>query len=267
MNKKLNRKTLKRLDTLQTSFWEIITLIRERKNLFMSALIPTAMLVGGLFAYNYYQNSESEELRDELFKIVINNKKVDSKKQALEKEIANLENKLGGLKKSPKLATLKTEISNKRASLTEVKLKLNKELDQYENFFNEHKDSLEGKQSGLIRARYFIDDGSIESLQKAKVILKSILSGPVSKSFYNDQVRRLYIAILEDEKDYKEALNEIDKLLMFIADKNKPEVLLMKVRILKCIGDEEGILNAIALLREKYSSSLEVKKALAIHLL
>lgn len=213
------------------------------------ALLGLGMLVNSYFDSQALERKESFSSIDLIF-----NKELDvaaDQKEAVEKKLEVLNKK-----------TTKTEDDNKKIKTLESEIKgivanHTNSSKKYLEYYNSHKDTAEGWASGL---KYLATQKEVSTDQK-KSILKSIIEKSKTNSFYQTYGRFLLLGVLENTKEYDEALKVGDELISYGSDELKAQTLLSKGRILLKKNDLDQAITLFESILKDFKDTPEATQA------
>ena len=247
----------------------ILAFIREQKVLLLLITIPILTVMIGLLSWHITHHFGSTKRQDEL--AVIDDKRnlvLENHQKAMEflkSELQKLEGTFDTATTAKK-ASLKEKIDTTEPDLTEVGK-------QYEEFFQAHRQTQEGRVAGVQAAQIYIKQ---ESHQKALAIFAQIFTGDHTLGlFYDIYIRPVYAGLLEEMKMHEQALNETENILNVIRDLKgmnsiagsiEPDLLFAKARLGAALNNPTAVSGAVDQLVGKYPSHEETRLALTIQL-
>ncbi len=240
-NQPAAEKSLKKIrptDKLQAYLVKFLSELLVNKTVILS--IIGVVVVGGLGLW-YYQNNQQTKQMARASALAAIDEKFHKENEAAEK--LNEKNKPEGEDKAKPI----------KASHTES-------LKEYQDFFAANEKFPEAATAGIKAASILLKDNKLD---EAKTILSKVMNHPSQQVVYKVFARLTLIEILEEEKKYDEALQEIEKVLGLAADDTKASVTLTKARIQWLKGNKDEAKATCALLIEKFASAPEAQKARA----
>ena len=263
---------LKRPDYFQTKGINYLNWLQERRSLVISLLVVIACVIGGVFIAYEYQEDQTEKRISEVYEIdeQFNDEElvVSQQRESIFQEIESLEANKKTLEEKDKktsedeksIKELAASIEQSIAKLKEIKPDHKYSLEKYLAFYRNNISYPEGWRAGIIVSKNYIDN---KDFAKAKEILSEVLQTASQNIFYQIQVRSMYIAVLEELSDYKEALAQVDIMDKSASDDLKPRILLLKARIFSQDGNKAEAIKVVDQILLEYKSSQEFPKARA----
>ena len=157
-------------------------------------------------------------------------------------------------KQSASAVKQKEIVSKMRA----IKADHGESLKQYAVFAETYQDYPEGWIAALRTASAQVDRKEFDAAAK---LLKRVLEKSRGNNFFQVQAGLSYVAVLEEQKDLKSALSEIDQLTRVVDSKAQASLLLIKGRLQFADGDEDGARKTLGTILEKHAGSMEAEKA------
>lgn len=247
----------------------ILAFIREQKALILFITIPILTVVIGLLSWHVTHHFGSTKRQDAL--AVIDDKRSLALKnhqkamEFLQSELQKLEATFDTATTAKK-ASLQEKINTTQPDFTEVGK-------QYEEFFQAHSQTQEGRVAGVQAAQIFMQQ---ESYPKALEIFSQIFTGDHTLGlFYDIYIRPVYAGLLEEMEMHEQALSETEKILAVIHDLKgmnsiassiEPDLLFSKARLGAALKDSAAVSGAVDQLVGKYPSHEETRLALTIQM-
>jgi hypothetical protein len=279
INNKQQQKELKQPDQFQQEAYKFSDWLVKNKQIVKRTLIPIAILVVGFIGYSEFSKYQADGRRAELAKVDI---AYNSEMEVAQKLRTKVQEELSDLSQKKLLAetsekiknttkkkntakvdtkALATKIEAAEKKLADIKATHTESKAQYLKFFSANKNNAQGWRAGVRFVQI-----SLEGKKIAPVVpvLKEILSQAKGISFYQVQIRMLYVSVLEEQAKYVDALAELSQLTK-LADKDlQPQVLLTKGRIQILQNNKTEAYVTFKGLIAKHASSREAGKAKTI---
>ena len=176
------------------------------------------------------KNTEKTEKTEKTDKKV-DKAELESKKQALEKQISDLKPDHKGV------------------------------MEEYLKFFEKHSSSPEGRRAAVSAISILIQE---EDFARASEIAQKVTSQAKNSHFYGFQLRNLYISLLEQQKKFPEALEAAKTLIQEASDENIASALLTQGRIELLSGNKKAAFITLGKVVNEHNSSKEAEKAKAL---
>lgn len=279
VSEKKRLQQLRQPDEFQKRAFRLVDWGLGHKRQLLLLLLPVLLISIAGISWRYVQNQQGEKRRAELQKIDAKfNKALEEVAAAHEKiqnNIEEIESKISGsanttdpADKTPAVALSETE----RAALLKQRVELeakaqslkpdhSQTLDAYKAFYQKNSTNPEGWRAGLAVITGLVQ---AEKFAEAAKLAQELIERAAGVDFYQQQVRSLYISLLEEQGQFAAALSETAKLLSSADEETKPKALLMKGRLELLSGKKEQGLATLDQLVNSHNSSQEAQKAKAI---
>jgi len=130
-------------------------------------------------------------------------------------------------------------------------------------FARKYPDKEEGWTAGLRAASIMLEKDTPE-FEPATKEIAAVVEKSTASPFHQVLARSMYLAVLEDAKNYDEAMKQATALLGIVNDDFKPQVLLGKARIELAKNSKEDAKATLNSIIEKHAASQEASMARAM---
>ena len=186
-------------------------------------VLPIIVLTVGILLGRSYLKAQKDNRLAEIATI-------DSTYELEEKELATrrqqLQQEIDQLTKNKTPASDK--INDLRAKLDTLKADHHEVFEQYRSFFHDNRQTAEGWAAAVRAVGIALAD---KKYRDAQQLLAELLLQVTENDFYRDQVRLLYIRVLEQLGETDQALTEIGNSYPQLPDRFKAQLLLIKGRL------------------------------------
>lgn len=261
MTDKITEKQLKRPDAFQTFFFHAFNWFKSQQKNVVLTLIPVLALILAVGAWQYYSYSQRDQRRIQLAEI---ERTFSKEEKAPNKKKSDINAEIRKLEKAAKDAGKEADkalIEAKQKEMEKIVPDHKESLAQFTAFFHSNEKTPEGWRAGMAAVEIL---AKAKNFEEAAAILKKILTYSLGIEFYQVQVRLYAIAIMEDLKQYDEALSETEKLVPLASTELLPRVLITKARLQMESGKKEDALKTLDVIIASHSASPEARQAIAI---
>lgn len=226
--------------------------------------------VAANLSWKFYQNEQGEKRREEI--AVIDrafNKELEAvatQTQSLQTELTAIDNQIKELATSNADTPESSQLADKKAEIQKrienIKPKHDETAEKYLTFYRKYNKTPEGLRAGLAALNTMIQK---ESFKEATDLAKDVLTNADAElSFYQFQVRLVYVSLLEEQGLYNEALEETEKLKGHASEEEMPKVLMAKARLEILAQKKAEAQSTLEQLINEHNSSPEAQKAKAM---
>lgn len=258
MSKK-NELNLKGPDAFQVKAAHSVEYIKANSKLVVAVVVLITISALAVIGSNYLTNQSVKERQNavaEVDQIFGKEAKVASDKRG------EIESKIDELKLADKdkpTPENKKKLQELEKSLEALpKADHSSSMTEYRQVYLKYENTPQGMLAGI---RYASIAATAGNLQGAKDVLTKISRASKQHIILNLQANSLLISVLEDLKQYDEALSFIDEILKTAGDDLKPRFLLAKGRVLYLSKKFQDSKEALDLLINDYASAQEAEKA------
>lgn len=256
------RKSLKGPDKFQKSVSGSLSWLYKHRVLIGSLTGIMLVIMFALIGYQFYYESQADKRGHALAKVEKvyqdETQEIDKQRQAINKEISQLRKDLEKKENGSKKNQIEEKITALEKQQKELKADHSESLKQFESFFEKYKNYPEGWVAGMRAVSILLGQANYA---QARDTLTKILSKSKDSRFYQLQGRLVLVNVLEEMKEYDQALTHTEILLKQASEELKPKVLLAKSRILMQKNDREQARSTLDELISKHSESPEARKA------
>lgn len=236
------RKEIKGPDAFQTKAMESLTLLEKNQKLFILVgfgLIGLALLAWGL---NHWQSQNRAELEAKLGKIekiqAEERERAETEREKLEKELSLLRAKLAEKPSEENAKSKESDTVSKQIEVLEQKVKdvrpdFKESKEALKAFYGSHPDTPQGFVAGFQYAAHLHKSGDLKG---ARAILTDIVKKTSELPLLQIQGRLALTSLLEDLKEFEEALKINEGLFGQVQKELKSRALMNKARILAALG-------------------------------
>ena len=264
---KAQLKELKGPDTFQIKVYKLADQLLLYRKPILLTLLPLVGIGIAVGCWQWYRGHQHLQLQSALALIDLEYR---DEAEKTEKEREKLNEKLTALApKQEKADTAKEPI------LTAEQEKLQAQMDalkpdhsastkKFLDFYQMHKSEAAGRSAALHVAKVYLEDHKV---QEAAPLLAEVLQHAAKDKFDQLYVRMLYASVLEEQGQFEQALQEVDKAIPLASESFLPETLLMKSRLLYAASRKKEAMDTLDILLSKHESASEAQKARALKVL
>lgn len=249
-------KSLKAPDSFQQTMAGLVNWVAANQALFFGSIGVLLLVFAGVFGWQFFRDKKitarQEALAEIDYQYAKEEEEVAKKRADLTKEMTDAKKPASGSdKNTAKQDQLQRTIDGLKADHTAS-------MEKYKAYYESNKDVNEGWLAGMRYAGYLL---SQKKFADARPIYEHILEKSKNSDFHQMHVGFVYANQLVEEKDFEKALQQTDMLLAKATDDIKPQVYLLRARILLAKGDKESATKALDALIKDHASSTEAQKA------
>ena len=263
------RKSLKGPDAFQVMAAGGVSVLEKNKKAVIGGLVLLILVILVAFSANLYVGYETDSRRiayavhEDLFQSEVRKAADQRDKQlkvieGLKKEISELKKAEGSADQSA-IAQKEKDLEVKEKAVEAIQPDHSGSSAGFKAFFAANKSEPEGLMAGLRYVSTIIDDDA--KRDESRKVLAELVKYSKNIRFYQIYARFMYVGLLEDLKDYKEALAQLDELIKVVPEAMKAKVLLARARIEVSGADKGAGRKTLDALIKDYKNAVEVDEA------